>query len=83
MKGWCCRDSAAQASDYLDRQMSFWQRLRFRLHMNGCRTCVALVAELKAVASALRMLPTKHLCEERRAAILKAARERRGEATLG
>jgi len=52
-----CRDVAEQASEYIDRELSWRGYLAVRLHLLMCRVCREYVRQLALVTRALRHLP--------------------------
>lgn len=38
-----CKNVAEEATDYLERKMSLWERIRFRLHLFVCGNCTLFV----------------------------------------
>lgn len=58
-----CRDIAHQASDYLDQQLTGWQRVRFRIHLLYCYYCRRFVNHLRITNGYLRGNPFAHLSE--------------------
>lgn len=48
-----CDQVAAQASEYLDRQLSPMQRLEFRLHLFMCQNCRRFLKQLDLLNQSL------------------------------
>jgi hypothetical protein len=42
-----CKDITEHSSDYLDRKLSFMERLGFKLHLFMCVSCKRYVSQLK------------------------------------
>lgn len=42
-----CKDITEHSSDYLDRNLSFMQRLGFKMHLFMCTNCERYVSQLK------------------------------------
>jgi len=51
-----CQEIAALLSDYLEGQLSLWQRMRFQLHLGMCASCRAYLHQLQATIGAARRL---------------------------
>ncbi|MDO8827368.1 zf-HC2 domain-containing protein [Methylophaga sp.] len=51
-----CRDIEAMASDYLDKDLPFQQRMAFRLHLFLCHNCRNHVRHLKTTILSLQQL---------------------------
>lgn len=49
-----CREVTERASRYLDRELSWRERLQMRLHLMMCRYCTRFVDQLKATMELLR-----------------------------
>ena len=54
-----CRDITEHASEYLDRQLTPWQRLGFRLHLMICLNCRRHLDQLKLTIGTLGRLQAK------------------------
>jgi len=52
-----CKDVTNQSSDYLDRQLSLWQRLGFWVHIMMCVHCKRYLDQLKLTIATLAKLP--------------------------
>jgi hypothetical protein len=48
-----CREVTEKASEYVEKEMSFWQRLGFRLHLFICVHCRHYVKQLRLTIGAL------------------------------
>jgi glutaredoxin 3 len=48
-----CRELALKASDYLNGELSPWQRLQIRFHMLLCRHCSRYIGQLRLVVASL------------------------------
>ncbi|MBI5450279.1 MAG: zf-HC2 domain-containing protein [Gammaproteobacteria bacterium] len=48
-----CRDIHAHASDYLERRLSRWDRIKFRLHLFICVDCRNFIRQLATTIAAL------------------------------
>ncbi len=52
-----CRDVAHQASDYLDHNLSLWQRLGILFHLLICHHCRRFIRQLKLVSRFIKIRP--------------------------
>ena len=52
-----CRELTELVTDYLERRLGPWQRLRFQLHLGLCRHCRAYLRQMRATVDALGQLP--------------------------
>ncbi len=60
-----CRDINERSSEYLDQQMSFMQRMNFRMHLMLCKHCSRFMRQLEAVVHTLhRLSPQQSTSEE-------------------
>lgn len=71
-----CRDVTETASDYLERNLGWWPRLQFKMHLMACRICSRYVEQLKATIRLLRNLRVESPPGEMEAFLLKELRER-------
>jgi len=51
-----CRELTERVTDYLERRLSFGERLRFRVHLGTCRHCRAYLRQMQATIRAIRLL---------------------------
>ncbi|MEW6322289.1 MAG: zf-HC2 domain-containing protein [Acidobacteriota bacterium] len=51
-----CRDVTERVTDYLERDLSWWERLWFRLHLAMCAACRRYVAQMRTTTQLLRQL---------------------------
>ena len=49
-----CKDASRLISQMQDRRLSFYQRLRIRLHLLGCDACGRFVRQLAMLRQAMR-----------------------------
>ncbi len=52
-----CKEITELVTDYAEGNLSFMDRIRFRMHIGMCRNCRRYVRQVKATAAALGMLP--------------------------
>lgn len=71
-----CRDIAHQASDYLDRNQSFGQRMKIAFHLLMCGNCRAFIRHLRIALVYFRKLPPQPLEEAEAAAIARRIAEK-------
>ncbi len=51
-----CKEVAQQASDYIDQQYSWRQRMTFRLHLFICGNCRRYINQLQNTIESLKLL---------------------------
>jgi hypothetical protein len=51
-----CREAMANASRYIDRDLSPWDRLKLRLHISQCWCCARFVQQLPLLGQFCRQL---------------------------
>lgn len=51
-----CDQIAEQASDYIDQQHSWRQRMAFRLHLFICRNCRRYISQLRSSINSLKLI---------------------------
>lgn len=54
-----CREIEQLASDYLDKDLSFRQRIAFKMHLFVCHNCRNYVRQLKSTIFSIRLMPVK------------------------
>lgn len=54
-----CREIEQMASDYLDKDLSFQQRMAFRMHLFLCHNCRQYLRQLKTTISSVQLMSTK------------------------
>lgn len=54
-----CKDVAQQASDYIDQQYSWRQRMAFRLHLFICGNCRRYISQLRSSIDSLKLLKSR------------------------
>lgn len=54
-----CDEVAAQASDFLDKEMTFSQKAAFRLHLLYCSNCRRFVRQLGLLKQSVQLRPVK------------------------
>jgi hypothetical protein len=42
-----CRDVTEQANDHMERQLPFWARMQFRMHLFACTHCRAYIEQIR------------------------------------
>lgn len=52
-----CKELVARSSDYLDRQLSFRERMAVRTHLLACRHCRRFIRQMRLTQATLRILP--------------------------
>lgn len=66
-----CSHVTQQASDYIDRELSLFQRLKVRWHLRACIHCSRLVRHLKLTLGYTRELDRQLASIEEAEAILE------------
>jgi anti-sigma factor RsiW len=51
-----CKDVTERVTAYLERDLSWWERVQFELHLAMCRFCRRYAAQMRATMAALRRL---------------------------
>lgn len=51
-----CKDVAQQASEYIDQQHGWRQRMAFRLHLFICRNCRGYINQLRNSIESFRLV---------------------------
>lgn len=46
-----CREVSHQADAYLDDELSFWKRMRIRLHLLMCNGCARFMGQMRITRS--------------------------------
>lgn len=54
-----CKELTEIVTDYLEGQMSFWQRAQFHFHLGMCKHCRAYVHQMKLTVRATGQIPTE------------------------
>ncbi|HLD65126.1 MAG TPA: zf-HC2 domain-containing protein [Pseudomonas sp.] len=52
-----CKELVARSSDFLDRQLSFRERMAVRRHLLACRNCRRFIRQMRLTQATLRALP--------------------------
>ena len=67
-----CRDITELASQYLEGELGWLQRLMFRLHLLRCEACAEFVRQIDLVRKGMGLLPDEpaELTPEVKAALL-------------
>lgn len=52
-----CKELVARSSDFLDRQLSFRERMAVRTHLLACRHCRRFIRQMRLTQATLRILP--------------------------
>lgn len=52
-----CREMTELVTDYLERRLSWKDRLRFQLHLGTCRHCRKYLRQMKVAVRTLGRLP--------------------------
>lgn len=71
-----CKEVTELATAYMERDLSFWKRLEFRMHVAMCQHCRAFMDQVKKTVDVLSRLPREPAPPEARAELLRKFRER-------
>jgi len=52
-----CKDLVARSSDFLDKRLSFRERLAVRRHLLACKNCRRFIKQMRVTQAILRALP--------------------------
>ncbi len=55
---WNCQQITQRATDYLERDLPWLDRVQFRLHLLMCRACERYLEQLRLTRAAMRSLRT-------------------------
>jgi|TARA_R100000935_G_scaffold22299_1_gene41148 predicted anti-sigma-YlaC factor YlaD len=71
-----CRQIEQLASDYLDKDLSFRQRMAFKLHLFICHNCRNYVRQLKITITSIKLMPANQIIvDDKTKALAKVLRE--------
>lgn len=56
-----CKEVTRLVTDHAEGNLSFADRLRFRMHLGLCRGCLRYVRQMSATVAALGMMPLPEL----------------------
>lgn len=54
-----CKEVAQQASDYIDQQYNWRQRMAFRLHLFICGNCRRYISQLRSSIESLKLVKSQ------------------------
>lgn len=75
-----CREVTETASDYLERDLGWWARLQFQMHLTMCRHCRRYMRQLRATIGLLCGIPVEPVPSETEESLLAKLREARAHA---
>ncbi|HTG46801.1 MAG TPA: zf-HC2 domain-containing protein [Actinomycetota bacterium] len=70
-----CREVVELLSDFLDDELSAWQRARVETHLAGCAGCTMILDELRETVRLTGRLTEEDLTREQGATLLEAFRD--------
>jgi hypothetical protein len=70
-----CKEVTELATAYLERDLSFWKRMQFRMHVAMCRHCRAFVDQVRKTVRVLANLPREPVAQDTRAELVRQFRE--------
>lgn len=59
-----CKDITEKTSEYVDKDMSLYQRMQFRLHLFMCHGCRRFVDQFKMTIGSVKGLEPQEVSEE-------------------
>ncbi len=59
-----CKEITEIITDYLEGRMSLPDRIRFQMHVGGCRHCRAYLRQMKATIASLGRLPDEPMPDD-------------------
>lgn len=59
-----CKEVTAQASDFKDKNLSWYQNLNLRMHLLMCRNCQRFSAQFNTAITVSRKAGLQHASEE-------------------
>lgn len=66
-----CKEITELITDYLEGRLSFWQRMRFQMHVGMCRHCRAYLKQMRTAIGALGKLPEEPVPDSVRDELMK------------
>jgi pyrroloquinoline quinone (PQQ) biosynthesis protein C len=72
-----CDEVAAQASDFLDQEMTFSQKAAFRLHLLYCSNCRRFVRQLGLLKQSVQLRQVKPAHQDQIDTWLKAVEKKK------
>ena len=69
-----CQELAELVTDYLEGTLPLGQRLRFRLHIAGCRDCTLYVEQMRTTIAVTGRIGAEDIAPEVRDELLAAFR---------
>ena len=69
-----CAEFVEMVTDYLEGSMTFWERIRFHLHLGLCFGCRVYLNQMKQTIQATGHLPEEPVPQEVRDELLKRFR---------
>ena len=69
-----CQELAELVTDYLEGALPLGQRLRFRIHISGCRNCHRYVEQMRTTVAVTGRIRAEDIAPEVRDELLAAFR---------
>ncbi len=69
-----CRETAELVTNYLEGSLTFWERLRFQIHLGLCFACRNYLRQMKYTIATLRQLPPDPVPPQMKEELLKRFR---------
>ena len=70
----CCRDLTELVTEYLERRLALWDRLRFQMHVVMCGHCRAYLKQMQVTVDALGEMPDEPIPDDVREQLLQQFR---------
>ena len=74
-----CQQLTEIVSDYVERRMSLWERLRIQMHLGMCGSCRAYLRQVKITVRTVGEMPKEPIPEDIRAELMDRFRGLRPE----
>lgn len=73
-----CSDVTKLVTDYLEGRMSFWQRMKFRMHIRMCKACRNYIRQMEQAIKTLGHLPDEPIPPDVEEELMKHFRDWKG-----
>lgn len=70
-----CQEVAEAITEYLDGSLTFWQRVRFELHLGMCLACRNFLRQMKKTIQTLGKLPPEPIPDRIREELIRRFRD--------
>ena len=59
-----CKEITEQSSEYIDKNMSFYQRMQYKLHLAMCHNCRRFMDQFKITVNTVEKMEPEKLSDE-------------------